>query len=221
VVTQTLEVTAQTFGGTCPLLKRVGQAGQVSLVAAEGVPYQLPESFTLGVGSRLVVTGYTDIVDPECPGDEVEVISLRVTHLPVPVAEDKDGNLLPDAWDCFFFAGGGEPLGDSDGDGFSNLQELLDGTDPQVAQSKGTEAVDLGPPAIEPGVINGDDLKLAWEYPAAYAGMVKFTIQCSDGVNEWEDLMEVPASPGGQFEVSLPLPPDPSKFYRAVMSLAD
>jgi hypothetical protein len=70
-------------------------------------------------------------------------------------------------------------------------------------------------------VINGDDLKLAWEYPAAYAGMVKFTIQCSDGVNEWEDLMEVPASPGGQFEVSLPLPPDPSKFYRAVMSLAD
>jgi hypothetical protein len=33
--------------------------------------------------------------------------------------------------------------------------------------------------------------------------------------------MEVPASPGGQFEVTLPLPPDPSKFYRAVMSLAD
>ena len=221
VVTQTLEVTAQTFGGTCPLLKRVGQAGQVSLVAAEGVPYQLPESFTLGVGSRVVVTGYTDIVDPECPGDEVEVIALRVTHLPVPLAEDKDGNLLPDAWDCFFFAGGGEPLGDSDGDGFSNLQELLDGTDPQVAQSKGTEPVDLGPPAIEPGVINGGDLQLAWEYPAGYAGMVKFTIQCSDGVNGWEDLMEVPASPGGQFEVTLPLPPDPSKFYRAVMSLAD
>ena len=222
LVTLDLQVTPQTFTSACPVLDRVGAPGQVSLIAAEGVPYQLPESFTLAPGARIRVSGHPDIVDPDCPGDELEVISLAVVHLPTPPAADLDQNLLPDAWDCFFFAGGGEPLADGDGDGFSNLQELLDGTDPMLAESNGDVPVDLGPPQLTPAVLQqGGKLTLQWQYPAAYTDDIVFVIQCSDGLNGWVNVATVPAGPGGAYHIELPLPPDPKKFYRAVMSLAD
>jgi hypothetical protein len=222
VTTVDLEVTPQTFSGACPVLARVGAPGQVSLVAAEGVPYQLPESFTLAPGARVRVTGHADIVDPDCPGDELEVISLGVIHLPVPQSADLDQNLLPDAWDCFFFAGGGEPLSDGDGDGFSNLQELLDGTDPLLADNNGDVPVNLGPPQIVPAIQQqAGTITLQWQYPAVYTDDIVFVIQCSDGLNGWVNVATVPAGPGGAYHVQLPLPPDPKKFYRAVMSLAD
>ncbi|MDB6070619.1 MAG: hypothetical protein JWL81_1790 [Verrucomicrobiales bacterium] len=221
VATVDLEVTAQTYTGPAPRLKRADAPGEVSLLAAEGVPYQLPGSFTLVPGARIRVTGHTDLTDPEYPGDELEVISLSVILIPVPFSPDADNNLLPDAWDSFFFAGGGEPMADSDGDGFSNLQELLDGTDPQSASSKGTQAAKLDPPVIAIDVVPGEDVFLEWDYPAGYKDKIVFHIQSSPDLKSWNTIQVVPPDANGHYAVMLPAPEDNKTYYRAIMSLAD
>jgi hypothetical protein len=221
VATLDLEVSPQSFAGSGPVLDRIGMAGQVSLMATAGVPFVFPESFTLMPGARVRVTGHPDLVDPDFPGDELEVLSLSVIYLPTPVVQDLDNNLLADAWDCYFFAGDGDAMADSDGDGFTNLQELLDGTDPQLAESKGVLPVDLSPPPLAIKLIDGDQLQIEWDYPAAYAGLLDFAMEISDQLNQFQPLAVVPQQLNGHYTVTLPLPNAPTKFYRAVLRLAD
>src|SRR5258705_10692382 len=52
-----------------------------------------------------------------------------------PLASDTDenGNLLIDTWEKKFFGylGLANPFGDDDADGYSNIQEMLEGSDPR------------------------------------------------------------------------------------------
>jgi hypothetical protein len=62
--------------------------------------------------------------------------SGSVTSAPALLWIDNDGNGLPDSWERFYFgAPGVRATGDADGDGASNLQEFLDGTDPTATNS--------------------------------------------------------------------------------------
>ncbi len=59
-----------------------------------------------------------------------------VTSAVARVEFDTDNNGLPDSWERTYFGGlGQDPNADSDGDGVSNLQEYLDGTNPTNAAS--------------------------------------------------------------------------------------
>jgi hypothetical protein len=63
-------------------------------------------------------------------------ITSTVTMEPVPVSEDLDGDGLPDNWEITYFgnlAGGG--AADSDGDGYTNLEEYQKRTDPSDPNS--------------------------------------------------------------------------------------
>lgn len=53
-----------------------------------------------------------------------------------PTGADLDANGLPDAWEIRYRAFGLTPGGDADGDGVSNAQEAMDGTNPLDANSK-------------------------------------------------------------------------------------
>lgn len=112
-------------------------------------------------------------------------------------------------------------MADSDGDGFSNLQELLDGTDPQSASSKGTQAAKLDPPVIAIDVVPGEDVFLEWDYPAGYKDKIVFHIQSSPDLKSWNTIQVVPPDANGHYAVMLPAPEDNKTYYRAIMSLAD
>lgn len=74
-----------------------------------------------------------------------------------PTGEDLDGNGLPDAWEIHYGAFALTPAGDADGDGASNADEAVHGTDPLDPQS-----------VMEVTLLREtNDLVLSWPYRAA------------------------------------------------------
>jgi hypothetical protein len=69
--------------------------------------------------------------------------ATSLTVVVQPPATDSDGSSLPDLWQQTYFGHlGVDPSADSDGDGSTNLQEFLAGTDPTDASSGGTSDPD-------------------------------------------------------------------------------
>jgi len=207
-----LEVTADSFSLDCTTLRIVGEAAEISLFFAPGVKYQFPDNFDLVPGSRVTVFGYTDLQDDQCAGADLEVISAALTYLPPPPIVDTDGDLLPDDWECLY---GDNAYGDLDGDGISNLQEYLDGTDSKDANSKNPFQFNLGPPQIGISLAPGNQHKISWSYPEPYAGKMKFSLWQTDALGQpfqESPYLAVPVG-NGQFEITLPAPPGATRFY--------
>lgn len=172
-----LEVIANSFQEGVTTLKVVGSATLKNLFVARGVPFKFPDSFQLLTGSRVRALAFTDFTDP-APGDDLQVLSAELIAIPAPTLADTDGDLLPDDWECLFLGGlGDDSMGDLDGDGKSNLQEYLDGTDAKDGSSGAPLAVNLAPPVITLEDLGNGQLKLVWEFPAGYAGFFQFLVQ--------------------------------------------
>lgn len=208
-----MEVQADSFGADCPVLYTGGNVAK-SLYDAAGRPFRFPETFTLQPGAQVSASAFTDPDWNLCPGtDPLEVISLSLTAVPTASGTDADGNLLPDDYEEMFLVGsGGSATSDLDGDGRSDLQEYLDGTDPNSAASFGSTIADLSPPVIW---VQAGSLSIDW--PAAYADAFVFTVEYT------EDL------PGTPFATDQELPEDvldavlnlsaEHSFYRVQMRL--
>ncbi len=110
----------QIYGGTTSVL----------LYKNDGSPYDLPDSFGVLPGSLLLVCGYADLPTPP-DSLALEVISVSLASIPLASDSDSDGNLLVDTWEKLFFGSSVDPFDDWDGDGYQNLQEMLDGSDPR------------------------------------------------------------------------------------------
>ena len=131
--TLNLVVQADSFSDACTTLSPVVGGARKSLFDAAGRPFRFPDSFRLPAGTRVQVCGYSDLVKP-CEGEDLEVISVNLDTLIVGSDQDGDGNLLVDSWERQFLARlGASAFADADGDGFQNLQEMFDGTDPDDA----------------------------------------------------------------------------------------
>ncbi len=83
-------------------------------------------------GSADIVVKATD--SAPVPASDTQALSLRVAA--APMQGDTDGDGLPDSWEMRYFGDLDETAtGDPDGDGWSNLAEYNNGTDPSVAET--------------------------------------------------------------------------------------
>jgi hypothetical protein len=216
--TVNLVVRADTFGGSCTILDtETGPVTQVALVHPGSVQYRLLESFNLIPGTHIQVFGYTDADPSGCSAaSAVEVISLSMDAVPAVTAVDSDGDLLLDALELLLFGSlGNNGSGDSDGDGYSNLQEFVDGTDPADGGAHGASIVDLSPPSIEISEADGNAVVLTFEWPAEYIDDFTFLLQSTTDLGEGflsEPVLPQAIGPN-QFRFVLTNPVATHKFY--------
>lgn len=193
-----------------------------SLQFAGGAPYLFPD-FDLLPGTMVAAIGYADVAAAGCADRGLEVIAAAVTHVPPVTILDADGDLLPDNFEYAFFGGLAEgPYGDKDGDGYSNLQEFLDGTDPNdAAIAGGGPPVLLLPPALKLVLKPADKLGVKWQFPAAYADRFLLVVEAADTLSGGFTPTGVgPTYLGNdEFEVELPRPAGATRFYRFWMRL--
>ncbi len=193
-----------------------------SLQFADGGRYLFPD-FDLVPGTMVHAVGYADADPGGCADHGLEVIAAAVLSIPAVPVFDADGDLLPDNFECAFF-GGLQPgaYDDVDGDGYSNLQEFLDGADPNDAAIKGAgPPVVLLPPALDLVLKPGDKLGVTWKFPAAYSGKFLFVVEAADSLTGGFAPTGIGPNYLGndKFEVELPQPSGSTRFYRFYMRL--
>lgn len=223
VTSGTFLVDAATFATEDPVVRALVGAAPWALLEADGDAFPLSSAFDLGVGAELSVQGFTDVVSPDA-ANALEVIGLSLTSLPPPPPADLDGDLLGDSWAAYFFPGGsGGPWADGDGDGFNNLEEYLQRTDPANGGSvpAGSPA-DLRPPPVK--VLAGGgagELVLEFRFPAGYAERFAFHLQSTTSLLApfAEQSVRAVHQGGGLFRVSVFPSAEPARFWRFRMAL--
>ncbi len=200
-----------------------GSTTPVELLKDTGRPYDLLYSFGLLPGALLQVRGYADMSAP-AGSLGVEVITASLTSIPLASDSDLDGNLLVDSWEKLFFGDSQNPFGDWDGDGYMNLQEMFENSDPN--DPLGIPAVPiaaLGPPFMVL-IPDGAQLRLRFNWPTVYLNRVQFGVKSSPELGT--PFSTVPAlgplpAPGqpDTFDLVISAPPSPSHFYFLYLSL--
>ncbi len=220
----TLLIRSDTFSGPCRLLDLSSATATFALQDPSGVPFVFPSSFNLVPGSQVQIFGYTDATNPACSYPAIEVISAGLSSIPVASDSDSDGNLLVDTWEKQFFGGLGSanPFADTDGDGYSNLQEMLDGSDPRDYYGRPS-----GPPvAFGPPVLNlvtlGSQVEIHFQWPAAYISFFNFGVQETPDLSTPFATLPAPAPvnvSGDEFKITVTLPPTVQHYYFLTVSL--
>jgi hypothetical protein len=222
VVTVALKVRPDTFTGACVVLDTL--AGQPrALLDANGAPFEFLDAFTLPPGTMVTVVGYEDLLSSVCPTvSGLEVISVSIQDLPYYPPVDSDGDLMLDALELALF---GDLLqsgfSDLDGDGFSNAQEIFDGTDPADAVSHSTTIANLALPTVQLQMSPGGPVQLLVQWPSAYVDKVQFIVLGAPGLGS--SFAHLPASQSiagsDRVELLLPNPGGTAFFYKVAIGL--
>lgn len=219
----TLEVVSLS-PSNAPIFELVGTDTLVTLWQKDGKPCALPQGFDLLPGSRVSVFAHTDI-NPGGPGLPLEVITLSLASVPVASDGDANGDLLIDSWQGVFFGGGfGNAFADNDGDGYSNIQEMLAGSDPNTSASMpAVVVVNFMAPMLNLNLNGGGgQTMLNFQWPANYIGHFKFGVRASQMVNgAFLDLaVGDPVHLGGDnFALNFSLPAVQMEFYYLTIGL--
>ena len=119
---------------------------------------------------------------------------------------DLNGNGISDIWEWVYGANGIDPNVDSDGDGFSNLQEAIAGTDPFDANSV---------PKISPMLLSGTNLSVVM--PGALGKFYQLQSITNLGSTNWLVETGLILRAGGN--LTLPAPANgTTKFFRIVIA---
>jgi len=198
--------------------KIAGSATPVTLWRYGNLPCDLPSAFDVLPGSQLSLFGFTDI-SPGGIGMPVEVIALSFASIPIATDADANGDLLIDSWENLFLGGGThDPFGDDDGDGYSNIQEMLAGTDPKNASSfPGGPPAKFSAPDLGLSQSGQSSLtSLTFQWPAMFVNNFVFGVRASATVDSgFVDLpVGLPVNLGGDtFSINFTPPPSQAQFF--------
>lgn len=218
-----LVVRADTLSGSCRLLDLFGGGATFALVDSGGLPFAFPGNFQMLPGTVVEVSGYTDVASPGCGWPAIEVTAAMLNSVPIATDADSDGNLLIDSWEERFFGHTGiDPFADTDGDGYQNLQEMLEGSDPNDGYGRpAVLPVNFQQPmlALQP---NGGQIEVHFSWPAMYIGRFNFGIRhTSDLTQPFSDLMVSPPVQvaGDEFKIAFTAPPGSQHYYYLTIAL--
>ncbi len=197
------------------------------LLDAAGLPFTFPQTFALLAGSDMLVQAYTDAepapqVPSGCVTNPLEVISAVLLATPVASDPDTDGNLLIDSWERAFFGGRANAFADSDGDGYQDLQEMFEGTDPRDALNiPGVAAAVFERPRMRAVRLPNGLIAVRWTWPASYMDNLVFALRVSGSLTlPFSDVAVAATRNGDEFTVLIDPATLPSTgFYSLVVRL--
>ena len=220
----TVTTTADSFSGAVPVIQNVANSDLLRLYDANGNPFRFPEALDLPVGTRLDVAVFTDRVDlPTGPGTGREAIFARVISFPSGPNTDTDSNAIDDTYEDYFFGGPVDPFGDTDGDGYINLQEFLEGTHPSDATSAPTVApLSSEIPVVQISRLVSGSLRFELRFPSIYSDRIRFVLQSQGDLTI--PFTEAPATEAvsdgfNTYSAEIPMPAAARRFYRFRLAL--
>ncbi|MCC7376801.1 MAG: hypothetical protein IT581_19230 [Verrucomicrobiales bacterium] len=139
-----------------------------------------------------------------------DIVFFNFSGLPAPGFPDADGNGLPDAWEVRYFGKVGiDPNGDADGDGLTNREEYLAGSNPVEPENAPLE-IDV---ALVPEAGPGKERVLRFAIPDQAADA---RLEAVGALGEdWKVTPAVVQEVGGRRFLELPVDPArPAQFFR-------
>ncbi len=215
-----MSVRTNSFSNGCSMLWDA-DSNAWSLVRANGTPYPFTEAFQLLPGTLFDVSGYTDAAGGSC-GAGLEVITLVLTEIPRDQSAHDAANLLPEAWQRLTFGRTGiNPYEDSDGDGYDNIQEYLEGTDASRAADSpagsGIPVADLADLECAIALQPAGTARLSWFWPARYVADFIFDLQ--DAPTLFQPFQYSDSAPQGMTYIDLSISTNSVDFYRLRLQL--
>ncbi len=219
-----LMVRNDTVGGPCRILDQNGGGATWTLLNSAGLAFSFPDNFQMLPGSLVEISGYTDVTNSTCAYLAIEVTSALLCSVPIATDNDGNGNLLIDTWEQRFFGVNGftNPFGDADGDGYSNLQEMLGNSDPLDFYGRpGGSAVPFFAPIVSLDE-SGGLVEIHFTWPAAYIGNFDFGVRHSPAIGSPFSPLAVSLPinvSGNEFKVVFAAPGTPQHFYYLTVAL--
>lgn len=208
------------------LVERVADSVPHLLVDAAGAPFTFPQAFALLPGSEMLVTAYTDAepapeISSGCVTNPLEVVSVALLATPVASDPDLDGNLLIDSWERALFGARGDAFADSDGDGYQDFQEMVEGTDPRDSLSVPlAAAARFERPRMRMVRLPGGNLAVRWTWPARYIGELTFALRAAGNLTfPFSEIVTAISRDGDEFTVLIDSTGLPSGFFTLVVRL--
>ncbi len=187
-----------------------------SLAIAESLEWDWPSWISKpaisGTGKAIAFRGWQSTL---VPGDLNHLSDVFATSLQPELAVDSDGDGIPDWWMVAYF---GHPTGqagdlsraqdDADGDGMTNVQEYLAGTDP-------TNPISVLGIQIA-AAVTGSGAELSWQAAPGRSYRIQYKNDLADPV--WQDAPGSASVVGIQGSYVVPTD-QPSAYYRVVAEL--